>query len=140
MSDLDEQEKRIAEVFGEDEALEVNQETLSIYLAYLQNNIAPPCHLTGIEDFSWEERYVFGYGSKKEYEQLKKTQPSYTDTFDFLGFDDLIDEGYGIFVNAKRVSDNKKFTLPVADLEATDKTSKNYQVLDDFSVWFANYR
>lgn len=97
MSDLDEQEKRIAEVFGEDEAPEVNQETLSIYLAYLQNNIAPPCHLTGIEDFSWEERYVFGYGSKKEYEQLKKTQPSYTDTFDFLGFDDLIDEDYGIF-------------------------------------------
>lgn len=99
-----------------------------------------PCHLTGIEDFSWEERYVFGYGSKTEYEKLKKTQPSYTDTFEFIGFDDEINGGYGILVKVKRVSDKRKFTLPLADLKSTDEQSKNYQLLDDFSVWFVNYR
>ena len=140
MSDLDEQDRRIARVLGEDEVPEVNNRTLRIYLAYLRENLGFPCYLTGIEDFSWEERYVFGYGSKTEYEKLKKTQPSYTDTFEFLGFDDELDEGYGIPVKVKRVADKRKFTLPLADLEATDKQSKNYQLLDDFSVWFVNYR
>jgi hypothetical protein len=38
---------------------------------YLKRNIEFPCQLTGIEDFPWEEYYVFGPGSKKEYEKLK---------------------------------------------------------------------
>jgi hypothetical protein len=140
MSDFDEQKIRIFRVLGENKVPKVNGRTLRIYLAYLRKNLEFPCHLTGIEDFSWEERYVFGYGSKTEYEKLKKTQPSYTDTFELLGFDDEIDEGYGILVKVKRVADKRKFTLPLADLEATDKQSKNYQLLDDFSVWFVNYR
>jgi hypothetical protein len=40
----------------------------------------------------------------------------------------------------KRVSDKKKFTLPLAELKAADKRSKNYQLLDDYSVWFVNNR
>jgi hypothetical protein len=139
MSDLDEQDRRIAGILGEDEVPKVNNKTLRTYLAYLKKNLEFPCYLTGIEDFPWEERYVFGYGSKIEYEKLKKTQPSYTDTFEFLGFDDEIDEGYGILVKVKRVSDKRKFTLPLADLEATDKKSKEYQLLNDFSVWFVNW-
>jgi hypothetical protein len=140
MSDFDEQKIRIFRVLGENKVPKVNGRTLRIYLAYLMKNLEFPCHLTGIEDFSWEERYVFGYGSKTEYEKLKKTQPSYTDTFEFLGFDDEIEENYGILVNVKRVSDKRKFTLPLADLKSTDEQSKNYQLLDDFSVWFVNYR
>jgi hypothetical protein len=140
MSDFDEQKIRIARVLGENKVPKVNGRTLRIYLAYLRKNLEFPCHLTGIEDFSWEERYVFGYGSKTEYEKLKKTQPSYTDTFEFLGVDDEIEENYGILVNVKRVSDKRKFTLPLADLKSTDEQSKNYQLLDDFSVWFVNYR
>jgi Calcium binding len=140
MSEFDAQDERIAKVLGEDEVPEVNDRTLRRYLAYLKENLEFPCHLTGIEDFSWEERYVFGYGSQVEYEKLKKTQPSYTDTFEVLGFEEEVDEGYGILVKVKRVSDKKKFSLPLADLAATDEQSKNYRVLDDFSVWFVNYR
>ncbi|MCB0045522.1 MAG: hypothetical protein H6642_11320 [Caldilineaceae bacterium] len=92
-----------------------------------------------MEDFPWEERYVFGYGSKTEYEKLKKTQPSYTDTFEFLGFDDEVDRGYGILVKVRRVADKRKFTVSLDDLEATDEQSTNCQLLDDFSVWFVNY-
>jgi len=77
---------------------------------------------------------------QKEYEKLKKTQPSYTDIFECIDFNRETDEGYGISVNVKRVSDKRKFTLPLADLESTDKQSNNYQLLDDYSVWFVNYQ
>jgi hypothetical protein len=140
MSDFDPQEKRLAEIFGNKEAPNVTAKTLKIFLNYLKDNIELPCHLTGIEDFSWEERYVFGYGSKAEYERLKKTRASYTDIFELLDYDEEVDPDYGILVDVKRTSDNKKFTLPLSDLEATDKQSTNYQLLDDFSVWFVNYR
>lgn len=96
--------------------------------------------MTGIEDFSWEERYIFGPGSKAEYEKLKRTQPSYTDTFELLGFEEEVDEGYGILVKVKRVSDKKKFTMALADLEATNEQSANYQFLNDYSVWYVNYK
>ena len=38
------------------------------------------------------------------------------------------------------LDDNKKFTLPLADLKASDQHSDNYQLLDDYAVWFVNYR
>lgn len=140
MPDYDEQDRRIAMILVEDEVAEVNNKTLRIYLDYLMKNITLPCRVTGIEDFSWEKRFVFGYGSKTEYEKLKKTQPSYADTYELLSFDDEVNEGYGILVNLKRVSDKMKFSLPLADLKATDNKSDNYKFLDDFSVWFVNYR
>lgn len=75
-----------------------------------------------------------------EYEELKKTRPSYTDHYRFLSLDDDYDEDMGSYVNVRRISDKKEFVLPLADLEAVDKKSKNYQILHDYSVWFVNYR
>ena len=45
----------------------------------------------------------------------------------------------GIVVNVKRVSDKRKFVIPLADLEAEDEKSRNYQLLNDYVVWFVNY-
>ena len=140
MSYLDEQDKRIAEILSSEEPLKVDDKTLAKYLVYLKKNLRLPCHLTGIDDFEWEEYYVIGPGSKKEYERLRKKRPSYMDTFELIRFDDQGDKDYGIYVEVTRVSDNKKFDLPLADLKATDRKSKNYRLLDDFSVWFVNYR
>jgi hypothetical protein len=140
MGEYEKQEKRIIVILGT-KKLDVTRKTLSTYLAYLKNHIEVPCQLTGIEDFEWEEAYVFGFGSKREYEELKKTQPSYTDKFNLIDFIDDIDDEYdGIFVNVQRLSDKKQFILPLADLKSTDKKSKNYQLLDDYSVWFVNNR
>ena len=61
------------------------------------------------------------------------------DTYALLSFDDVASDS-GIFVNLQRVSDKKKFVLPFADLKATTQQSKNYKLLDDFSVWFVNWR
>ena len=55
-----------------------------------------------------------------------------------LSFENEPDPNEGILVNVQRISDKKKFILPLDNLEATEKKSKNYQLLDDYSVWFIN--
>ena len=140
MGEYEKQEERIIAILGT-KKLDVTRKTVRTYLSYLKKHVEIPCQLTGIEDFEWEESYVFGYGSKREYEELKKTQPSYTDKFNLIKFADEMDDYYdGIFVHVQRVSDKKKFALPLADLKSTDKKSKNHQLLDDYSVWFVNNR
>lgn len=96
--------------------------------------------MTGIEDFSWEEYYIIGPGSKKEHDRLRKTRPSYLDTYEWLSFEDRFEDFYGLFVSVRRLSDRQKFVLPLADLKATDKKSKNYQLIDDYVTWFVNWR
>ncbi len=143
-SNFEKQQQRIGEIVGFDEegkVLDVNSQTLAIYRDYLEQNLEFPCLVTGMEDFHWEEYYIIGPGSKKEHERLRKTKPSYLDTYELLSFENRVqDEFYGLLVNVKRTSDKKKFDLPLADLEATSKKSKNYQLLDDYSVWFVNWR
>ena len=142
---MDIQEERIAQILADgdvdnEEKQEKSPETIAKYLHYLRKNIEFPCIVTGLEDFPWEEKYVFGYGNKKEYEKLKKDNPSYKDKFEILDF--IEDENYNdeqILVSAKRLSDQKKFILELDYLKAVDKKSKNYQLLDDYSVWYVNY-
>jgi len=140
--ETDQQIKRVLAILKvtDEEDMVVNGENLEKYFQYLNKNIAFPCIVTGIEDFRWEEFYVLGPCDKDEYEELKKTRPSYTDHYRILSFDDHYDEDNGILANVCRISDKRKFTLPLEDLEAVDRTSINYQILDDYSAWFVNYR
>ncbi len=143
MPKLDKQDQRIADILGTKDVPDVGTKTLERYLDYLKQNLEMPCQVTGIEDmgcFAWEEYYTFGPGSERKYEKLKKKRASYTDTFELLSFDDDYDEDYGLVVNVRRISDKKKFALTLSDLEATDKKSKNYHLLDDFATWVANWR
>ncbi|MBM4322829.1 MAG: hypothetical protein FJ115_04635 [Deltaproteobacteria bacterium] len=71
MVDFDKQEKRIMAILGT-KKYRVTRATLKKYLKYLKKHVEFPCQLTGIEDFDWEEFYVFGPGSKREYEELGK--------------------------------------------------------------------
>ena len=137
---MDNQDKRIASIFDMDEVPEVSDKTLRTYRQYIKDNIDNVCELTGIEDFEWEEYYLIGPGSKKEHEKLRKTRPSYMDRYKIIAFEDELDEDYGILVNLRRISDGKKFTLPLADLKAADKKNPGYKLLDDYSVWFVNWR
>ena len=88
--------------------------------------------------FGWEEYYIHRPGSEREYKRLRKTQASFKDTFELLDFDDHVSEA-GIVVNVKRVSDKRKFVIPLADLEAENEKSENCQLLNDYVVWFVNY-
>jgi hypothetical protein len=138
MTKFDKQRQRLADIFGTEGVPAVKTETLERYLDHLKQNLEFPCQLTGIEDFPWEEVYIIGPGDKEEHEQLRQTKPSYLDTYELLSFDD-VKSRFGIMVNVRRVSDKKTFILPLADLKATDKKSKNYELLDDFAAWCVNW-
>ncbi len=131
---------RIAKVFPKGiEDISKSTGTLEIYREFLKSNLDNPVNITGIEDFDWEEFYVLGPGSQKEYEKLKKTRPSYTDKYILESIDDEYDEHFGLIANVIRECDKKVFQIPLADLKALDKNTKNYQLLDDYSVWCVNY-
>jgi hypothetical protein len=129
----EQQDQRLADIFGRQTVPKVTTETLASYLDYLKQHLEVPCQLTGIESrgcFAWEESYIFG----------RQHQPSYTDTYAFLSFKEEYDTYAGLAVTVKRVSDSKRFVLPLAHLKAREKPSNNAQLLDDYVVWFVNGR
>ncbi len=136
--DREEFETRIEKIL-ESKDFEVDHANLSRYLKYLKKQIKKPCYLTGNEEFLWEEDYLFGEGSQSKYEKLKKTQPSYTDVFMLSKFGETFSEVDGLLVEVQRVSDQKTFVLPLADLEVTDENSQNYELVEDYLMWFLNY-
>jgi hypothetical protein len=138
-----EQEKRIKQVFGTEEIPSVKANTLRTYSNYLKINLEVPCLLTGIESmgyFAWEERFAFGYGSKTEYERIRKEQGSYRDQYELKVFEAEIEPEWDMWVDVKRTADGRQFTIPLSELQAVDKTSKHYELLHDYSVWIVNWR
>ena len=138
MEKSNKQEQRIAEILGAD-SLAVTLKSLTLYRDHLRKNLDTPCIITGIEGFPWNEKPVFDYDDKTEYETLKTKQPSSNDIYELKRFEDLIDKVHGIQIKVKRVNDNQRFILDLASLKGVDETSKNYTLLDDYSVWFLNY-
>jgi hypothetical protein len=120
-------------------------EAVEVLQAHLRANLRLPCEVRGSEDFQWEERYVIGGLSPGEYRRLKKTQPSYTDRMQLLDVGGEDRSGWMMFeddipAHVRRISDGKLFILGLAELKATDRKSPNYQLLDDYAVWFVNSR
>ena len=137
---FEEQKKRIESIFHKKiDNISKRTETLEVYKQYLDENLDFPVKLTGIEDFNWEEFYILGPGDENEYEELKKTRPSYRDEYNLIRIEEHIEEDYGLFAKVTRISDKKRFQIPLADLKAIDEKSKNYKLLDDYSVWCVNY-
>lgn len=138
MEKSNKQEQRIAEILGAG-SLAVTLKSLTLYRDHLSKNLDTPCIMTWVEGFPLKEQPVFNYHDKIEYEAQEKKQPSHTDIYELKRFEDLIDEVHGILVKVKRVNDNQRFILDLASLKGVDETSKNYTLLDDYSVWFVNY-
>ena len=145
MTDFDAQQARIHAIFGDDEQLNFEQAFERFY-QHLQQSLKLPCDVTGIEDFRWEEYYVLGPGDEVEYQNLCITQPSYNDTFELLSIEkETVSEwmlfgGEDLAAHVRRKSDNKQFYLGLAEIEAIEQDSLNYQLLDDYAVWFVNNR
>ena len=131
-------EQKLEEVLGTT-TFKVNQTNLKKYLKYLKKNLAIPCLVTGVEEFEWEEYYTVGPGSQKEYQKLKKTQPSYTDEFNILKLDNKLDVRDGILAVLERTTDNLKFTLPLAELEGVVEDSVDAKLLQYYGIWFFTY-
>ena len=145
MTPLDAQDARIGEIIGGDEEATFD-ECRDKFYDHLESSLKLPCDVTGSEDFRWEEYYVIGPGDPKEHERLRKNQPSYRDVFELLAIeDDVVSEwmmfrGEDVAGHVRRRSDGKEFHLGLAEIKAVDKKSKNYQLLDDYSVWLVNNR
>ena len=120
-------------------AIDVGVKNTLKYLEYLKQNLVLPCGVTGKEEFPWEQEYLSGSGSKREYERLKKTQPSYTEIFQIVGLRDCIYKNDGIVVDVARLTDKQTFVIPLLDLELIDESSANHQLLEDYTLWFINY-
>ena len=135
----DELSKNISQILDSKD-LSVTEENQDKFYDYLSEHINYPCILTGAEDFSWEEPYLFGIFDQEEYERLKKKRPSYTDHFKLVRLEDIIDDLRGILVKVKRIGDKKVFVLPLWDLKTADRKDENHQLFEDYSYWMSNYR
>jgi len=132
-----EQEERIKEILGE--KCNRNQKNMARYFDYLKSAVKYPCRLTGMEDFPWEEAYVFGGLGDDEYEELKKENPSYTDVFELLeltGPDSELDD---IVAKLQRLTDYKIFNVGLSWLQCFDPNDVNFQLFDDYASWHTNY-
>ena len=72
--ELDRDERRIHAILGDDNERSI--QNASRYQTHLLTHLALPLMVTGIEGFPWEEPYVIGGWDQREYEELKKTNPS----------------------------------------------------------------
>jgi len=134
---MDEQDKRIKRILGPE--CERNPQTILKYLDYLRKALKFPCRLTGLEDFPWEEPYILGGWDQKEYEELKKDNPSYTDEFELIELQEPEGGDEEIYAKVKRIKDKKSFEIGLSWLKCTDKNHDNYQLIDDYAVWHTNY-
>jgi len=135
-----EQYKRIEQILGvRFTDTSRRKETLEYYRAYLGTTLKFPVEVRGREDFSWEEFYLLGPGDKREYEALKRTRASYTDILRMTRLSAHYEIDYGLFGHFTRVSDRKRFELPLGDFKAVDQKSEAAQLLEDYSVWLVNY-
>jgi len=145
VTDYDAQEARIEAILGEEESLTFDDVVEKFY-EHLRRFIQLPCDVTGVEDFRWEEYYVLGPGSLIEYQKLRETQPSYQDIFELRAIEHDVYSEWKLFHDEVlaghvwRKSDSKEFYLGLTEIEPVDKESVNYQLLNDYSVWFANNR
>lgn len=138
--DPEEFEPKIMAILGS-ENIEVNLRNQKKYLSYLSQSIDNKrCILTGNQEFAWEDYYIFGSGTPKEYEKQRKTEASFMDQFNFISFSPDISKSDGIMVKVERLSDGKLFTLPLWQLEPIETTTKNFELISDYVTWFEYYQ
>ena len=135
---FEEQEQNISAVLG-GKKLKVTETTHNRFFDYLDENIKYPCILTGVDDLSWKEPNLSGFFSQKEYNELKKIIPSFTNRYKLKSLEG-IDDLRGILVKVKRIGDKKTFILPLWDLKTAERKDPNHQMIDDYSYWMSNYR
>lgn len=136
---MDADEARIIKILGTEEVPEVSEENLLKYRKYLLQHIDRKAILTGREDFPWEEIYIFGPGSRAEYEKLKKTHPSYTDEYELMDILENEIEENDLIAKVKRLSDGRVFEIGLSWLTTEKNKGNDYQLLGDFATWVVNW-
>lgn len=139
--DFDEAFRRIDDIVGDADGATA----VELWLQHLRQNLVLPCEVTGVEDFRWEEPYLLGVGDPAEYRRLCRRQPSYRDVFSLKRIESsaadsewaLFGDDLGAYVT--RSGDGRSFVLGLSELQAVDHAD-NARLLQDYSIWHANYR
>lgn len=145
MTQYEEQDERIRQVVGDEEESSFD-DCVEKFCRHLQRALELPCVVTGIEDFRWEERFIFGIGNPDEHARLRKDWPSSRDRFDLLEITGVGDSEWMLFCDedlegrVRRLSDGREFYLGIAEIKAEEEGSRNHQLLHDYAVWFVNNR
>ena len=77
---------------------------------------------------------------------IEASQPSYRDRYELLRIEREVDSEWMLFrgediaAHVRRKSDDTTFCLGLSELKAVGRRSRNYQLLDDYTVWFVNNR
>jgi hypothetical protein len=133
MSSID---KRIQDILGDER--ERTMQNAERYCDYLLKHLSFPIEVIGREDFPWEEPYVLGVWDKIEYEELKKSKPSHTDTFVLLGLEPP--NGHeDVTAKVQRITDKKHFDIGLSWLCCKDDKNEASGLLEDFGSWHTNY-
>jgi hypothetical protein len=112
MGKLSEQEKRINKILNVCDDLTDKRKPIRAFLKYLKENLEFPIEVMNMED---DEKYLL------------------------YDIEDSGDTMYGLLGKVKLLSDKRRrYELCLGDLEAKKSDSKNFVLLDDYSVWFGN--
>lgn len=110
------QENRIGRILKDCNTWSVDRNTIEAFLMHINNSLTLPCEVSNMEHDDGEKYLI-------------------------IEIEDIGDTMYGLTCKVKPVSNKRRrHVFGLAELEATDKESKNYEILDDYSVWFWNSR
>lgn len=108
------------------------------WLNYILNHVTLPTKVSGIEEFSWEEPYIMGGWNQTDYEELKKTNASYSDMYDLVRVS--LPENHDILMaEIIRISDQSTFHMRLCFLEGCSGVKAVDSIIDAYSYWHYNY-
>lgn len=143
--EIDEEFQRLIDILAPEQPIDeppmVSADTLARYYEFLKDKLHNGLMLTGRESmgyFAWEEKFEFGYGSLKEYKELRKKLGAYQDKFKLFKLESSDDE-YGIIARVIRIPDKKSFAIPLMDLEVCNEDLSEWEIVEDYSSWMVNF-
>lgn len=140
--DFDEEfEEYLQEVLGT-KNIQVNKTNLKKYFNYLKKNLKIPCLVTGIDVLDEEDYPEVDSSTKKG--NVSVSMLAEDDIYNIVEFNNHLHDLYGILVEVesarvtrlRRRKNKQRLTVPLAQLEVLDPDSPNYELLDNYSIWF----
>ncbi|MFO7801227.1 MAG: hypothetical protein R6V55_02895 [Desulfovermiculus sp.] len=105
--------QKVQEIFGSQKVPEVTSNNLKTFRDHLRSNLEEPCYLFISSDDGAQFEAVL--------------------LVDYL---EDVDHSKGILVTVKRTSDDKAFTVPLAQLECPPEDTDNHSLVEAYSSWF----
>ncbi|NSW90944.1 MAG: hypothetical protein HPY74_09810 [Firmicutes bacterium] len=111
-----------------------------VELEKLKNSIQSCDDSLDEEESLEDEECSWGLTDEQD-ERIRKVVGNIADRDYLKGFkawDEYLKKALKMPFSAEVLEYQERYYFPLCDLEASDKKSKNYELLNDYSVWFAN--